>query len=602
MKKANKLLALVLALIMTVSCLSAVAYAADEKQYIPTIVIPGLFQCETKYYEDGKVALNAEGQPYEAPFFTDTTLEIVGDALTEVVSPISKLLISQDDKDSQAANALADLLGKTLLEKTRCDENGDFVYDVRATKYNTSCANLPKYHLDYILDRIPLQNYISIAGAENLYIFSYASLGNMMDTVQELYDYIQFVKKDSGSDKVNIVPISQGGSIANGLLQMYDDLGYSIADDIHRIVFVVPALDGSSLIGEIYENGILDDDYELYNTMLPSLMGEDDWASYLVNIILRIMPNADINNILDTAVDVLIKDYLRYSTLMWALCPSANYKNAAKKYLKEISGTDVAAEADWYYYNAQRRSDKNILKAIESGVEVFDIVDYNVPLYQLVDSYNKVNADGIIQLDSTSMGAYSAGVDVKLPDDYVPSCNNCTDPEHHDHSDPHGIVDACTGLLPETTFYFHNQDHEKTAQNDVIMKLASELLTDNNFTSVYSYPDRYPQFNECRNSRKFINHITEMKAYDVSTLSKADRNELEESINQAETVLANTNVDLAEYEAAETRFYAIREKILNGGSTSDDESSSNTEDMLFKLIKYLSDLFYKLLGGAGFFE
>lgn len=603
MKKSKKILALALALIMAVSCLSASAYAVRAEEYVPTIIIPGLFQSETKYYENGKLALNAEGQPYEAPFFVDTTLEIVGAALTDVISPISKLLISQEDKDSQAANALADLLGETLFEKTRCDENGDFVHDVRATKYNASCAKLAKYNRDYILDKIPIQAYIDIAGAENLYFFTYASLGNMCDTIQELYDYIQFVKKDTGSDKVNLVPISQGGSIANGLMQMYEDLeGISIEDDVNRIVFVVPALDGSTLVGEIYEHGILDDNYELYNTIFPSLMGEDDWASYLVNIILRIMPNADINNILDTAVDTMINDYMRYSTLLWGLCPSENFEACYDKYLKDDKLETIAAEAEWYY-GAQCNSDRNILNAIDKGVEIFDIVDYNIPLYQLVDSCNKVNADGIIQLDSTSMGAYSAGVDVKLPDDYVASCNNCSDPQNHDHADPNGIVDACTGLLPETTFYFHNQDHEKTAQNDVIMKLAAALLTDDNFTSVHSYPDKFPQFNECRNSRKFIKDIESMKSYDLSAVSNEDRVELETAINQAETVLNNTNVDLEEYEAATTRFYAIRDKIVNGKSSSSGDSlSSSSDNSLLQLMKFLSDLLFKLLGGAGFFE
>lgn len=608
MKMSKKILAVVLSLVMLCGCLGTVASAASVRDtaYCPTIVIPGLFQCETKYYEDGRVATNAMGQPYEAPFFMDSTVEIVGKALSEALIPISKLLISQEDKDSKAATAFADVLGEVLMEKVRCDENGDFVHDIRATKYNTSFANLPAYDHEYIFDRIPLQNYVDVAGAENLYVFSYASLGNMRSTATELYDFIQFVKEDSGSDKVNLVPISQGGSIANALMQLYKDNGTrSIADDVNRIVYVVPALDGSTLIGEIYQYGFLDDSYELYNTMFPSLMGEEEMMSYLVNVIIRIMPNADLNNILDMAVDTLIKDYMRYSTLLWGLCPSGNYPACRDKYLLDEGLENILSQADWYY-GAQLNSDSNILDAVADGVEIFDIVDYNEPLYQLVDSWDDVNADGIIQLDSTSMGAFSYGVDIPLPADYVPTHSNCTDPANHNHADPNGIVDACTGLLPETTFYFYNQNHEQTASNDVIMKLVTELLTDSNFTSVFSYPDRFPQFNVGRNSKSFMRDLEEMKNYDTSNLTAEEAALLQNAITEADAALAQTNVNIDEFEEAKANFYEVRDQILNRDNTETENKGNGAfmdfGDALKQIMQALSDILYLFFNGAGFSE
>ena len=598
MKKSKKALALVLAVIMSVMCCSAVAQAATANEYIPSIVIPGIFQSETKYYEGAKVQTNS-------PFFMDDTLDIVGMALTDALIPIGNLLIHQEDKDEQAAYAVANLLGEVLLEKSRCDENGKFVHDIRATKYNDSFRDLSAYDQEYILDQIPLQQYIDIAGEENLYFFSYASLGNMIDTAQELYDFIQFVKADSGSDKVNIVPISQGGSVANALLQIYADNGRSVAEDIHRILYIVPALDGSILVGEIYQYGLLDDSYELYNTMFPALMGEDDMMSYLVNIILRILPNADINNILDIAVKVLIEDYMRYSTLLWGLCPSGNYPACREMYLLDEGLENILAQADWYY-EAQCNSDANILQAKADGVEIFDVVDYNYPLYQLVDSYDDVNADGIIQLDSTSMGAFSLGVDKKLPADYVPTHSNCEDPQNHDHTDPNGIVDVCTGLLPETTFYFYNQDHEKTGSNDVIMKLAAAILTDNSFTSVHSYPDRFPQFNVGRNSKGLMRDVEKMKAYDTSKLSPELKAELEDAISQAEEVLNNTVVDINEFEAAKANFYSVCDKVekYENGEINEAPKENGAymdfSNALAQIVEVLSKLFYILFGGAGF--
>ncbi len=596
MKKSNKVIALILSVVMLIGCFSATAFAIEEA-YIPSIVIPGIFQSETKYYENG-AATNAE-----PPFFMDSTIEIVGLALTDALIPIAKLLTTQEDKDNKAAQAVADILGEVLMEKSRCDENGKFVHDIRATKYNDCFADLSAHDQEYILDQIPLQNYIDIAGGENLYFFSYASLGNMIDTATELYDFIQFVKEDTGSDKVNIVPISQGGSVANALMQIYADNGRSVAEDINRIVYVVPALDGSTLIGEIYQYGLLDDE-ELYTTMLPSLMGEEDMVSYLVNVVLRIMPNANVNSILDTAVYTLINDYMRYSTLLWGLCPSGNYEACREMYLMDEGLEEIRRQTDWFY-GAQKNRYTNIENAIEDGVKVFDIVDYNVPLYQLVDSWDKVNADGIIQLDSTSMGAFSYGVDVKLGDDYVATHNNCSDPENHNHTDPNGIVDACTGLLPETTFYFYNQNHERTGSNDVIMKLVTELLVDETFVDVFSKPDKFPQFNVGRNSKGLMKDVAEMKKYDTSDLTEKEKALLEDAIAQAEAQLDQTNVDIDAFEDAKSNFYSVRDQILNRDKEPEEkenDSYMNFGDALKQIFQMLSDILYLFFGNAGFGE
>ena len=597
MKTSKKVIALVLSVVMLVGCFSATAFAVEEA-YIPSIVIPGIFQSETKYYEDGK-ATDAE-----PPFFMGSTIEIVGMAVTDALMPIMNLLTTQEDKDNKAAQAIADVLGEALMEKSRCDETGHFVHDIRATKYNDSFADLSEHDQEYILDQIPLQNYIDIAGGENLYFFSYASLGNMIDTAQELYDFIQFVKEDTGSDKVNIVPISQGGSVANALMQIYEDNNRSVAEDINRIVYVVPALDGSTLIGEIYQYGLLDD-AELYTTMLPSLIGEEDMLSYLVNIILRIMPNANVNAILDTAVHTLIMDYMRYSTLLWGLCPSGNYEACREMYLTDEGLEEIRRQTDWFY-NAQCNRYDNIEYAIEDGVKVFDIVDYNVSLYQLVDSWDEVNADGIIQLDSTSMGAFSYGVDVQLGEDYVPViAHNCSDPRNHDHFDPNGIVDACAGLLPDTTFYFYNQNHERTGSNDVIMKLVTELLVDESFVDVFSKPDKFPQFNVGRNSKGLMRDVAEMKNFDTSDLTEEEIALLEDAIAQAEAQLDQTNVDIDAFEAAKDNFYSVREQILNRDKEPEEKVNNayfDFSDALKQLLQMLSDILYIFFGGAGFGE
>ena len=618
MKKTKKLLALLLAVVMLSTSLLASVNAIDwgghtpyvpvDEDVLPTIIVPGLFQSETKYYENGQVALDANGKPYAMPFFMDTTAEIVGAAVTEALLPIGSLLIKQEDKDQMAANAVADVLCETLMGKQKLDETGHFVNDIRATEYNASFDQLSDHDQETILEHFPMEYYIEHAGADKLYVFSYASLDNMIDIANRLYAYIQFVKEDSGYDKVNIVPISQGGSVANALMEIYNEKDRSLAEDINKMVFAVPALDGSTLIGEILEFGIIDEDNELYCEMLPALLGEDNILSYVINIVLRIMPNADLHTILDVVFDTFISEYAGYSTAFWGLCPTENYPGARERYLMAEGMENIREQTDWFY-QSQLNSDANILKAVEDGVQVYDIVDYNKPLLRIVDSWN-IPADGIIQVDSTSMGAYAAGNNVKLPADYVPTHSNCTDPENHDHKDPNGLIDPCTGLLPETTFYFVNQSHESSASNDVFMKLASAILMDSNFTSVHSYPDVFPQFNTGRNTKGIGKDVDEYRNYDGVELTAEDRQELEEAIAQVEMMLDNTVVDTREVEAAKVRFYAISDKIEwleenNGDYEAPLPEKENTayldfSPLLKDILEILSNILFKYFGGLGF--
>lgn len=563
----------------------------------PSLVIPGIFQSEVFLYdENGEIAVNADGQQYEGPFYLESTMEIVKVALSKALVPLIMALVLQRDVADMLATNVGEAIGEILMTNIKCDENGDPIKDIRATKYPTSVEYLSEHDREHILDNVPLQKYIDVAGADHLYFFSYYSLGNMIDTVEELYDYIQLIKKQTGHDKINIVPISQGGSLANMLLQMYKDKGRDISEDINRIVYVVPAKNGSTLVGEIIEYGLLDDDEAIYGYMIPKLL-EGDWYGYLINLALRIFPKDVLNSILDSAVKGLV-DGLKYSTLIWGLCPKENYPAGAEMYLSDESTKEIRRQTD-IFYQAQCNADQNILDAIASGVKVFDICGYNYSLYAIVDSWDNVNADGIIQLESTSMGAVSYGVDVELPEGYVTENPHCTNYEHN-HIDPHNIVDARAGLLPDTTFYFYNQNHEKTGNNDVVMRLAVDLLTDENFVDVYSYPDRYPQFNTARNTKGISNDIKAAKTMDFSAMDPAVAAELEAAIAKVEAELENTVVDNEALDAAKEEFYAARAKAR--GEQYPAENEDQTNEILGKIFKLASDVTYKFFGPRGWFD
>lgn len=620
----KKLIALILSLIIAVSSISVAVFADENtdtaaettvteaevkanglypyltnenvnpEETSNAVVVPGVFQSRVRLYnDDGTVATNSEGEEYDAPFFLESTGDIVKKALKECFVPLILTLILQRDIGGKLAASLGNVIGWAVGEKAKCDSTGKQVYNVKADKYEGSVATLTDEQKEYIYDQIPLQDYADIVGEDHLYFYSYCSLSNIDSIVDELYLYIKKAASESPTGKANIIPISQGGSLANNLLHRYPDVGQYL----DRIVYIVPALNGTVLIGDLYANGIIDDDESLYSEIFPILINDDNtpWLGSLINIVIRIFPNEVLNNILDKAVDSLVGDYIRYDTTMWALVNQENYQAAAAKYLNNPEDAYIKSQTD-VMYQAQVNSDANILYQIETyGVEVFDVVDYNCILYPIADSW-KQNGDGVIQLESTSMGAYSLGVDVQLPDDYVPV-------KGEKYVDSYRIVDAGAGLLPDTTFYFHNQNHERTASNDVIMKLSICLLTDKDFTSVDSYPEKYPQFNEARRSKGFDNDIENAKKLlEKDGISAEDRAALEAAIAEAEAQLNNTVVNTEAFDTAKENLYKASDKINGVSNEPDagDKISEKANNGLNIIITWLANWLYNTIGGKGF--
>lgn len=601
MKKSKKLLALFLAVLLAFSCLAMGASAVcvdGDCEYCPSIVIPGVFQSDVRLYdENGNEMLNSAGAPYSAPFFLEDTGDIVKLALEKALLPIGGMLITQQDKQARCAQAVADVLAEVLMGNIQCDAQGNPIKDLRAVKYDTSLANLSDYDREYALNQIPIQAFADIAGFDHLYFYSYLSTGSVKQNALGLYELIQTAKRETGHDKVNLVPISQGGSLFTALIQVYRDKGEELADDVNRVCYIVPAADGAAVLGDIYHYGLLDEEEALYGYMFPSLLDEDqEWLAYLITLLLRIIPNADVHQILDRAVYTLVKQHMGYSTAMWALIPSKDYPDCREMYLSDPEDATIRAEADWYY-NAQCNLKDYIKEYQAKGVKFFDIVDYNYTLYRICDSWDKVNADGIIHTDSESFGATTIGVDKPLSENYKQKNTYCTDPSHN-HIDEDRLVDASTGLLCETSFYFKGQDHEQTAKNDVIIRLAIRILTDESFVDVYSDP-AFPQFNYARNLKHLSNLLKRCETIDPETVPELYRNEYKLALAEAKAAYESTVMPTDEYNDAYVRLDNITYMILNNAAPEEDEPSGIIK-LITKFFKKLSEFMLRFFGGKGY--
>ena len=584
----KKFISIMLTLTLALSVFSVSAFATEKSacngncDKCPSIVVPGIGQSNVwALDDDGNYLLDDNGKRISCfPAVFD-----VGSIVAKVLFPALMTLASQ--KDVKLSDALCGVV-KDAFAVNMCDENGKNTGNIEVEKYPYSVAECSEYEKSQIYNNIPLQNYAEIAGEDHLYYFAYNSFGNNYDIVAELYTFIQNVKTETGHEKVNIVPISMGGSIANALFEYYPQ----VMNDLNKVVYIVPALNGSTIVGDLYTKNFtfLDADY-LYNGFLETLMDEE--TARMIEIIARILPDEVLTSVLRNVADCLVEEVASNVTMLWGLCPKEYYPEASAILLSEKP--EIKRQTDMYY-QAQLNSAENIQKLVDMGIEVFDIVDYDIPLYQIGNSWNNDNADGVIQLASTAMGVKSAIYSETLGADYKQANTsiNCSDPSHN-HISPDYVVDASTGLLPDTTFYFDGQNHEQTARNDIIISLATRLLATDDIKDVYSTPD-YPQFNGRRDTRALKNtYIPKAKAVDLTTLNAEDAKELTDALIAAEAFVNGTVCYDGQQKEIEDRLIAILAKTGNWAiETKKEPSTVFTKISLWLYENYGTDGFSEM--------
>ncbi len=553
----KKLISIILCAVMVLSICGINTFAAYDKttdcsadcEFYPTIIIPGLGQSGVFVTDDnGDFVLNDEGKRISAfPAYIQ-----IGNVIKEALMPVLLSLITQSDfgLSDALSNVIEDAFGINSS-----DLNAQNTGNVKLERYYKPYSECTKEEQDLINSHIPFHLYPTDLPKDHLYYFTYNSFGNHIDVTKELFDYIHMVMEQTGHSKVNLVPISQGGTFANAMFEYHPE----VMDLIHKVLYIVPALDGSTIIGDVFNGRItfLNPDY-LYHGFLENSGLLDKGTSRMIEVLLRIFPDEVLAKALNKGVTTLVEKVMIRSTSMWALCPSGDYPTAAQRYLSSAEMANIKAQTD-RYYQAQLNSDANIQKLLAKGVQIFNVAQYDFNMINVGETWNTQNADYIIHLDSTSMGAYAANIGETLPTDYVQKNTHCSNPDHN-HISPDRVVDASAGLLPDTTFYFDGQRHDLTQHNDVILKIAMELIAHDEIKDVYSSPE-FPQFNIGRDVRKLSTLLETAGEVNASSLSAEDKAEFEAAVAQAENLLATTVCAAGDFEKAENRLTDILVKI-----------------------------------------
>lgn len=559
-------------------------YTPDYDRDTPVVIIHGMSQNDTYVLdENGNRQLGSDGT-----YITGWPLELnVGGLVKEALVPLLLSAFLKQDIGLTKAMKKGAYEGLPYIHK---DNEGNYEKTVEVPCYEYPMGQMSEELLQYHYKLLPLQGLVDIVGGNNVYYFGYDSFGDITGETEKLHHYIHdVVLPQTKATQISACFISLGGTIGVNYLENYPE-DYSL---FKKVEFVVPALDGSDIIGDILTGNLsvkYDDDV-LYEDLLVTLLG-DSYLSYILNMVLRILPSWLLKDALGALAEGVVEAGVRSTSIIWALCPTDYYKEARAKWLETDEYALVREKVD-AFMNARADFEENIFALKATGCEVFDIVCYGIGMFPLCRDWNKTNGDGIVHATSASMNAKFADIGTTFPEDYKAAGTYCSEPSHN-HISPDNTVDATAGLLPCTTWYIKNQAHEKLPFNDVVLEMAFDIMTDRNMRNVYSNPEKYPQFNNGRLTNTVNEYLLAWEDADKAKIRRDKIEAVENAKAEIEIQLNETIVDANKWEAA---VEALRVALVNARVIEDTTPSiieNALTDITRKLNKGVNSFYEKI--------
>lgn len=563
----------------------------------PIVVVPGLGMSDVALFDDYGNQIENRGSEGEVWRVLNLIVDDVLEDVWKFIPSVLLTLIFQ--KDIGLSKIVSDYL-PGMFRYAQHDLEGRSVENVRGLLRDYPLSDYDEQERDSFFRMMPMQAYTEEIGGDYIYAFNFPPFCNTYDQAENLHQFIQTVKAQTGAQKVNLVPVSLGATIANAYFDLYADKG-----DVAKVVKVVGASDGSYIFSDLVAQNLSVDSAEMFYTgFMPALI--DGFGGYLVNVALRILPKKVLNQVLDAAFVAVRESIFINTPSMWSIVPADRYEEISEIYLSGDEYAIIKEQTD-RYYAYQKDLEANTLALVESGVQVFNICGYGFNMghgwhdyqyFQFFECADDLNSDGIIQLASTSLGAYSVAPGQTLPEDYVQQNTYCDNPQHN-HISPDRVVDASTCYLPEHTWFFAGQHHE-CAGNDVIIRLAAKLMSGDSIKDVHSDPE-FPQFNGSRNTKRIVRDYMPrcLSALERNDISASQRMDLEAVVRDCEAMLASNVADNEEALAIEAR---MRDILVKVGEIDPPKQDQAYEVILEDVSKGLSDFLWNKYGPTGFSE
>ncbi|MBR5442731.1 MAG: hypothetical protein IKV44_07230 [Clostridia bacterium] len=573
-------------------------YGKDSVIY-PTVIIPGISQ-SISYVADeqGYPAYSADGAELSGGLLILDTSNLVPTLANNLLAPLTRALITQSDSDKTFQKAVTKTV-KEIFSIQASDTNGEPINNLKTVSYKTSVAGMSQDDRDYFYRMIPMKRLtedtidattgevVTEACIDDslLYLYAFPLIGDPMESAKGLDEYIQFVKKDSGLDKVNLVTISLGGTIMTAYMELMKGTGYT---DINRIINVVSCLQGTDVMGDFYMRNFRikgEDDVFFFQEFLPMVMNEvngDASLGYIINVALKIMPKEVVYSLLTGAVDGIIDSLMLNCPQFWAMIPTDRFDDVKAKYNfiwdttnPDYSNQVLANKIDAFHTAAVNLEDNLKEFAAKDDRLVHFVAGYGLDysaqdycFFAAMKSSETTNSDAIIDIDSTTLGDSSmyATAGQVLDDDTLFSADARISPD--------GSLDISKCAFPDNTWFFYGQHHE-VGRNDVIISLIGNLVT-GEIKSVADKSDKYPQFNGNRNTR----NITRWRLDDAAALIMNYENGKTVDIEGNEIVCREA--DIIELTAAYKECLALLDDTLCE-PTSAAAATERIEDAIYRV-------------------
>ncbi|NLO45080.1 MAG: hypothetical protein GX107_01050 [Clostridiales bacterium] len=467
-----------------------------------------------------------------------------------------------------------------------------------------------------------LKGYEEKVGREKMFFFTFSLYSDASSSAAELEKFIKGVLKITGCEKVSLLNVSLGGTIFTAWAELYG--AKNNFKDIDRVVNAVAVLNGTYVAADFFRAMAfnkterkeryelnpffnLSDEY-LYSGLLKDIAGDmsesnakNAVTAALLNTVLRLLPRDAVLDLLSNAYSSISDKVFLRSPEIWAMIPKEIYKEVSEKLLSDLPA--IKAKTD-EFYKAQCSLEKNILTMTKAGVTVNTICGYNFrfgdidsQFFSLLASSLTKNGDGVINLESSSLGATCA-----LPGEKLPYSSTSIDTKGHSYISPDGSVDASTCVLPNNTWFFKDMLHEDANSNSATTNLIFALSVSEKPFDVLDYPEYYPQFGESANNKKYRRWMIP----DAEKLLEESRPklpaefvaELEDTIEKARLELQSTRCDAAKVEEIHADFRRLMRDHKRDSTIYQTDSERLTK--IAAVFEAADDAVLEFVGGRGF--
>lgn len=455
-KAFTKIIAVAIAVIMV---FSTVPLAFADTSPSPVVIVPGMGAIDLVYIDANGTTAGSKAFP---SFGTGT--------IADIIKTVATLTFPKDGKiDIPEVYALVKQIAGDLLEPLACNSDGSTKYDVGVIKTwksdpetgeiivgsVKSCADQGEQA--YINSRDNAEPAVAKAisdkiGAENVFIYKYDWRMNTLNHADELNEYIEAVKAQTGKSKVTLVACSMGASVTSAYFNNYKAAAKS---SVERCIFLSAGFKGTTLMGEILSGNIA-----------LSKEAAKNYFSSMNLAALGLLLNGSLYDTLDT----LLKDYKSriYSEIllpifknmpgMWSVM-DMSYKSAAVGFAKPDITEFINS-----YEAIQKNFDANAKELKNAGVQFAVVAQYGfagIPLTANANYYS----DNLIDTRLSSLGATTAPYGEELS-----SSGASVSADKR--------VDASTALFAESTWFIKGLGHMGYSTADKIADTKAKLAKD----------------------------------------------------------------------------------------------------------------------------